>query len=96
MLASTAVGPITRVNLATMKFIIISESHTKTITQVSFDEGNPDRFATTSLDGTIRVWDIAEYAVTCTVHARKEQVRGAFPQCLAFADILYSGWSDGK
>ena len=31
-----------------------------------------------------------------TARARKEQERGATPQCLAFANILISGWSDGR
>lgn len=96
VIASTALGTVTRINLLTMKFLIISEAHTQTITKVCFDEGNPDRFATASLDGSIRVWDIAEYVVTCSIYARKDQVRGAKPQCLSFADILLSGWSDGK
>lgn len=96
VLASTAMGTIARVNLVTMKYIIISESHTKTISAISFDLGNADRFATASSDGTIRVWDLAEYVVSCTIRARKDQVRGATPVCIAFADIIYSGWSDGK
>ena len=89
-------GTITRVNLTTMKYLIISEAHTQTIHKIAFDEGNADRFATASQDGSIRVWDIAEYVVTCTVRARKDQARFAHPQCIAFADILFSGWSDGK
>jgi WD40 repeat protein len=76
--------------------MVISESHSKRVNKVAVDEGNRERFAAASEDGTIRVWDITEYVVISTAVARKEQARGATPLCLAFADMLYSGWSDGK
>ena len=43
-----------------------------------------------------RVWDAAEYTVTAIATARRGQEGGVCPQCLAFADVLLSGWSDGK
>lgn len=64
--------------------------------KVAFDDGRSDRFATASMDGTIKVWDIVEYIVISTSKARREQEAGAVPLCLAFADILLSGWSDGR
>lgn len=75
---------------------MLSESHTNTILKVVFDQGQNERFATISSDGTIKVWDLAEYAVISTSFARKEQDRGAYPLSLAFANILFSGWSDGR
>lgn len=61
-----------------------------------FDQGQNERFATVSADGTIKVWDMEEYCVVSTSFARKEQEQGAVPLCLAFANILFSGWSDGR
>lgn len=76
--------------------MMISESHMNTVTKVAFDEGGHERFATISSDGTIKVWDLNEYAVISTSYPRKEQDRGAVPLSLAFANILFSGWSDGR
>jgi len=95
-LATTATGTVARVNLTSLQSILIAESHTDSILKVAFDEGQNERFATASMDGTLKVWDIVEYAVVSTSHARREQDRGAVPQCLAFANILISGWSDGR
>jgi WD40 repeat protein len=77
----------------------LSESHTNTILKVAFDMGashGGERFATISSDGSIKVWDLAEYAVISTSYPRKEQERGVTPLSLAFANILFSGWSDGR
>ena len=91
ILASTANGTIARMNIATMKYMIISESHTNAIVDVAFPPNDCDRFATASVDGTIRVWDTNEYAIIATATARREQERGVVPQCLAFADCILSG-----
>ena len=96
LLALTANGTVFRVNAASCQHIIISESHTKAVVAVAYAAGRSDRFATASADGTIRVWDAAEYAVLMVATARKEQERGVTPQCLAFAEVVYSGWSDGR
>lgn len=96
VLAGTVCGTIVRVNIANRQFITISESHTSTIVATAFALGSNDRFATASLDGTIRVWDIAEYAVIATARSRREQAGDVTPQCLQFADVLLSGWSDGR
>ena len=79
-----------------MQSIAISESHTQGITDIKFSVGTNDRFATSSTDGTIRVWDTAEYLVLATCRARRDQERGVVPLCLAYSDIILSGWSDGK
>lgn len=96
VLATTSVGTVSRVNLASMQYIVISESHTAAVLKVAFDEGGHTRFATASADGTLRVWDLLEYTVISTSRARREQERGAVPLCLAFANLLISGWSDGR
>ncbi len=79
-----------------MKYILISESHTQPILKIAFDDGQNERFATASLDGTIKVWDLVEYTVIATAVCRKEQERGVVPLSLAFANIVLSGWSDGR
>jgi WD40 repeat protein len=96
MLAATSIGTIFRVNAANRQFITISEAHTQAVVAVAFSIDQNDKFATASLDATIRVWDIADYAVIATGHARRDQERGVVPACLAFSDILISGWSDGR
>jgi WD40 repeat protein len=96
VLATTSVGTVSRVNLTSMQYIVISESHTASVLKVAFDEGEHARFATASADGTLKVWDLVEYSVISTSHARREQERGAIPLCLAFANMLISGWSDGR
>jgi hypothetical protein len=61
-----------------------------------FKIGRHMRFATASNDGTIKTWDLVEYFVISTSFPRKDQERGVTPLCLAFADLLLSGWSDGR
>lgn len=96
ILAATSMGSIFRVNASTRQYITISEAHTQAVVAIAFSFDQNDKFATASLDGTIRVWDIADYAVLATGHARREQERGVVPSCLGFSDILISGWSDGR
>ena len=95
-MAATSIGSIFRVNALSRQFITISEGHTQAVVAVAFAADQSDKFATASLDGTIRVWDIADYAVLATGHARREQERGVVPSCLGYSDILISGWSDGR
>ena len=96
LLALTKTGSIFRVNASSGQSLIILESHTMSIVAVAYAMGQSDRFATASMDGSIRIWDATEYAVLVTASARKEQERGVVPQCLALQDMIYSGWSDGK
>lgn len=39
---------------------------------------------------------MAEYSVIVTAVARRDQERGVTPLCIAFSDVLLSGWSDGR
>eukprot|EP01041_Mallomonas_annulata_P006524 gene6524-13197_t len=96
VIAGTVNGTIVRLNLDTMQFITLSESHTHSITAVTFAQDSNDKFATTSNDGTIRIWDAAECMVVLTARARPTQVANAVPQCLVYTHVLLSGWSDGK
>lgn len=96
LLALTGNGTISRLNVSSGKSIIISESHTKGVVAVAYAIGNSDRFATASIDGSIRLWDAAEFTMLLTGRARKEQERDVVPLCIALQDMIYSGWSDGK
>ena len=96
ILAATKNGTIVRANIASYKYLIISESHTKSIVSVAFEAGRNDKFVTASIDGTLRVWDTTEYIVICTAIARREQERGVVPNCVALSDCILSGWSDGR
>eukprot|EP01038_Epipyxis_sp_PR26KG_P004495 gene4495-6351_t len=98
VLATTSFGTIYRLNLNTFQFIIISESHTQSVIKMAFDQGgnSNERFATSATDGTIKVWDLAEYMVISTAFPRKDQARGVLATSLAFSDIIISGWTDGK
>ncbi len=56
-------------------------------------DGVSDKFATSSEDGTIRLWDANDYSV----YARCQAVAAAYPTCTNFTEeIIISGWSDGK
>jgi WD40 repeat protein len=55
---STGHGSVFRVNLATLQYIIISESHTKPVVAIAFNSDHSDRFATASLDGEAVVFDL--------------------------------------
>jgi WD40 repeat protein len=54
LIAGTKKGSIFRVNVQTMKYIAVAESHTGSVIAVSFSSKYDDRFATASDDGTIR------------------------------------------
>lgn len=46
-----------------------SENHTGGIVQLGYPPGISDRFASASEDGTIRIWDISDYAVIARCYA---------------------------
>ncbi len=43
-----------------------------------------------------RIWDAIDYYVCVTIRGQGSQARGTTPTCLAAANVLVSGWSDGK
>ncbi len=96
VLATSRAGTVFRVNVETKQHIAIAEAHTAAINAAAFSVAVPDRLATASIDGTVRVWDTNEYVVVATCHARKEQEAGAHPLCVQYSDIIMTGWSDGS
>jgi len=45
----------------------VSEAHSAPLVAVSFAPDASDKFATASLDCTLRVWDAADYGALCLV-----------------------------
>ena len=81
--------------------MLLSENHVHPVTSCWFIPGTSDKFITTCEDGTIRVWDSNNYAVTsrCIAAMGKEAAgaAGNFAHCAIFTDeIIISGWSDGR
>ena len=95
MLACTAAGSVFRVNLETMAQITISESHTGGVVAVAFPSHTSERFATASRDGSVRMWDLVDYAVIATGKTRNNRFT-ASPLCICYADYVISGWTDGR
>ena len=54
LLAGTAEGAIFRVRAASMKSVLLCENHSDEIVGVCFPQKVSDRFATCSLDGTVK------------------------------------------
>jgi WD40 repeat protein len=96
VILSTTAGTVYRLNVATMQHITISEAHTDSVVAVAFSPGNSERLGTASMDGTCKVWDLAEYTVISTARPLKGQERGAYPTCIGMSDVMLSGWSDGR
>ena len=73
--------------------MLLGENHIESVVDCSYMEGVSDKFATSSFDGTIRLWDANDYSV----YARCTAVAEAYPTCCCFTEeIIISGWSDGK
>lgn len=61
--------------------VIVSENHSRAVTCVCYAPGISDRFATASADGTVRIWDTANYGVLTNAVVRDM----GEPQCLVLA-----------
>lgn len=83
IVAGTNQGRIYRVRMDTLASIVISENHRGSVTCVSYARGVSDRFATASVDGTVRVWDTADYGVLTTAVVRD----AGEPLCLVLTQV---------
>ncbi len=90
--AGISTGMIYVVDVETLQYKLASESHTTTITDVSFGEGSTV-FATISEDRSLRLWDLARYRVLC-------QINGPCGGRRVLLDDkkgqVVSGWADGS
>lgn len=94
LLASTDRGFVYRIRVSDFSSMLLGENHIDAVLDCSYMENSSDKFATSSGDGTIRLWDANDY----TVYARCSQITAAsWPTCTVFTEeIIISGWSDGK
>lgn len=95
LLAATDKGFIYRVRVSDFQKMLLCENHTEPVLHTYFMPGISDKFATSSEDGTVRLWDSNDYSVfaRCTAQAAAP----IHPNCAAFTDeVVFSGWSDGK
>jgi cilia- and flagella-associated protein 52 len=91
-------GVVHRMRVTDFESILLSESHAGAVNSVCFPRGVSDRFATSSTDGTLRTWDMSEYATAMTSQRPQSHadVR-VWPTCIAhISECVVSGWSDGK
>lgn len=73
--------------------MLLGENHIASVVDCSYMDKVSDKFATSSEDGTIRLWDANDYSV----YARCQAPVAAHPLCTNFTEeIILSGWSDGK
>lgn len=93
ILGGTNLGFHYRIRTNDLSNSILSENHTQPMTYVNFPIGVSDKFATSSEDGTIRIWDSSNY----TAISRCLANNGGTPQCFYLTlEIVISGWEDGK
>eukprot|EP00630_Chrysocystis_fragilis_P005016 CAMPEP_0197401052 /NCGR_PEP_ID=MMETSP1165-20131217/17838_1 /TAXON_ID=284809 /ORGANISM="Chrysocystis fragilis, Strain CCMP3189" /LENGTH=612 /DNA_ID=CAMNT_0042927151 /DNA_START=529 /DNA_END=2364 /DNA_ORIENTATION=- len=93
LLVGTSTGLIYRLQtqLSFSKCLLVSESHAGAVRSLSFASGTAV-FATSSLDRTLRVWDIADYKTSAVATVQ----RSGEPLCLILTlDFIVSGWTDG-
>jgi len=77
--------------------MLLAENHTEPVLNVNYMNGISDRFITSSVDGTMRIWDANDYSVKVRCINQIANSPGVYPICALFTDeIVLSGWSDGK
>ena len=91
IIVGTTLGFQYRVRPNDLANVLISESHTKPMTYINFPIGVSDKFATSSEDGTIRIWDGSDYTVISRC------VSQGVPTCFVLTlELVISGWDDSR
>ena len=93
LLLGTSLGFLLNVQTSDLSGFILSENHTKPVTYVSFPRGISDKFATSSEDGSIRIWDGSDYSAISRCFVSNAGSPTSFVLTL---EIIISGWEDGK
>mmetsp|Transcript_16438 Transcript_16438/g.27883 ORF Transcript_16438/g.27883 Transcript_16438/m.27883 type:complete len:281 (+) Transcript_16438:800-1642(+) len=97
MLAATNKGFLYRIRVSDFSQMLLAENHTEPVVHVEYLAGQSERFITSSVDGTIRLWDANDYSVRARCVNQMGVVENVYPMCSLFTDeIILSGWSDGK
>jgi WD40 repeat protein len=63
MLAATNKGFLYRIRVSDFSQMLLAENHTEPVCHVNYMDGVSDKFITSSLDGTMRLWDANDYSV---------------------------------
>lgn len=93
VIASIDTGAIYRLRGDLSRVILVCENHAKPVKAVAYSPDSSDKFATASLDKTLRVWDANDYTAAASVLVRD----AGEPTCAVYTlDFLISGWTDGK
>jgi WD40 repeat protein len=92
-IVGTSQSIIYNVDIESRATQLLSESHSNSISAVSFPIDACETFATVSSDLSVRVWNLTDYTASA-----KSTVRGAGnPLCCDFGlECIISGWADGK
>lgn len=97
MLAATNQGFLYRIRVSDFSQMLMAENHTEPVVHVNYMPNVSDKFITSSLDGTMRLWDANDYSVKARCVNGMSSIAGVYPICSLFTDeIILSGWSDGK
>jgi WD40 repeat protein len=62
-LATTSQGFLYRIRISDFSQMLLAENHTEPVVHVNYMAGVSDKFITSSVDGTIRLWDANDYSV---------------------------------
>lgn len=105
VIAACASGNIYRCLIQEMTKLVAAVSHTKGVSCIAFAKsqayldsvkasGAPYFFATATLSGEIRVWDLTDYA--CLSVTKFPKSGGVLALCMIDNENILSGWEDGS
>lgn len=93
LIACVSSGAIYRLRGDLGRAMLVCENHAKPVRAVAYSPDSSDKFATASLDKTVRIWDANDYKASAHVTVRD----AGDPTCVVYTlDFLITGWTDGK
>jgi WD40 repeat protein len=93
IIAGTQQGFVFRLRTKDLSELIVCENHSAGVIDVSYPPEASDRFATVSLDNSIRVWDASDYSVVAKAYVKDAKSASSIVYSL---DVILSGWEDGR